>query len=85
MTNSLANQATNLIKEVRKLGLKVKSTKAKVTLFRAKEEIALKIDNTDIITAKSVQFLGITLDHVNKHSSYHEHIKELAQKQIKTL
>ena len=35
------------------------------------------MDNTDITTEKSVKSLGITLD---MHSSYHGHIKELAQK-----
>ena len=77
MANSLANQATNLIKEIRKLGLKVNATKTKAILFRGKKEITFKIDNTDITTEKSVEFLGVTLD---KHSSYHQHIKDLAQK-----
>ena len=76
MANSLANQATNLIKEIRKLGLKVNATKTKAILFRGKEEITCKIDNTDITAEKSVKYLGVTLD---KHSSY-QHIKELAQK-----
>ena len=77
MANSLATQATNLIKKIRKLGLKVNATKTKAILFRGKKEITLKIDNTDITTEKSVKFLGVTLD---KHSSYHQHIKDLAQK-----
>ena len=57
MANSLATQATNLIKEIRKLGLKVNATKTKAILFRGKKEITLKIDNTDITTEKSVKFL----------------------------
>ena len=77
MANSLASQATNLIKEIRKLGLKVNATKTKAILFRGKKEITFKIDNTDITTEKSLKFLEVTLD---KHSSYHQHIKDLAQK-----
>ena len=38
MANSLANQATNLIKEIRKLGLKVNSTKTKAILFKGKKK-----------------------------------------------
>ena len=37
MANSLANQATNLIREIRKLGLKVNATKTKAILFRGKK------------------------------------------------
>ena len=77
MANSLANQATNLIKEIRKLGLKVNSTKTKAILFRGKKEITFKIDSTDITIEKSIKFLGVTLD---KHSSYHQHMQEVAQK-----
>ena len=62
MANSLASQATNLIKEIRKLGLKVSSTKTKAILFRGKKEITFKIDNTDKATEKSVKFLVITLE-----------------------
>ena len=37
MANSQANQATNLIKEIGKLGLKVNSTKTKAILFGGKK------------------------------------------------
>ncbi|GFO23704.1 reverse transcriptase [Plakobranchus ocellatus] len=82
MIKLLEQQATNLIKHLRSIGLKVNTTKTQAILLNTKDEITLTIDGTEIDTKPRAKFLGLTFD---KHSNYRKHIQNLSNKASKNL